>query len=836
VAEHTTAHADTTPPDQAQQERAREERQAAFVRAVVQTAVDGIITINERGLIEGMNAAVERLFGYTEAELLGQNIDTLMPPPYREQHNGFLARYLATGTGRVIGNVLELPGLRKDGSIFPMSLAVSEVHFSGQRYCTGIVHDISERKRTEAALRASEEMLRSLGDNLPNGVVFQAHDAPDGKRSITHVSAGCEALFEFTPEEVRAHPALYYERMLEEDRPRALEVEATSKRQQTTFDIEFRIVTRNGTVKWLHGRARPRRLPDGSTIWEGIFLDVSQRKRIEQELSEHAARMALSARVSSTFSESRTLRDILQRCAEELAAHFGAAFARIWTLNEAEAVLELQASAGMYTHLHGPHSRVPVGQWKIGLIAQERTPHLTNQVIGDPRISDQEWARREGMVAFAGYPLLADERVVGVMALFARRRLDEGSLESLKAISRAVALGIERKKTEEETRQAKEEADQANRAKSEFLSRMSHELRTPLNAILGFAQLLELSNPSPRQRGQIEQILKGGRHLLTLINEVLDLASIEAGRIELSVEPINVHNLFHEVLDLIRPLASQRGISLRVYPELDAAAHVKADNQRLKQVLLNLVSNAVKYNVERGSVELSCQDVDPGFHRLTVTDSGPGITPENLKRLFTPFDRLGAETTTVEGSGLGLVLSKRLVEAMGGKLGVASTPGRGTTFWVDLARARAIEEPSGEVGHSALVAEDGLLQHPCTVLYVEDNLDNLRLVEGILAYRPKVKLLSGLQGRLALDLARQHHPDLILLDVHLPDMKGDEVLRQLRAEPALRDIPVVVISADATANQIARLRAAGADDYLTKPIDVVRFLAVVDDCLKRKMP
>src|SRR5262249_45472516 len=198
----------------------------------------------------------------------------------------------------------------------------------GQRYFTGIIHDISERQRTEAALRASEEMLRTLGDNLPNGVVFQARDAPDGTRSITHVSAGCEALFDFTPEEVRANPALYYERMLPEDRPRALEVETTSKRQRTTFDLEFRIATRAGTVKWLHGRAMPRRLADGSTIWEGIFLDVSQRKRIEQELAEHAGRMALSARVSTTFSESRTLREMLQRCAEELVSYFGAAFAR----------------------------------------------------------------------------------------------------------------------------------------------------------------------------------------------------------------------------------------------------------------------------------------------------------------------------------------------------------------------------------------------------------------------------------------------------------------------------------------------------------------------------
>lgn len=639
------------------------ERRAIFVRAVVQTLVDGIITINERGLIESVNPAVERLFGYTEDELLGKNIKMLMPSPYREQHDAFLARYVATGTGRVIGNVLELPGRRKDGSIFPMSLSVSEVRFSGVRYFTGVVHDVSEQKKTQAALHSSEEMLRTLADNLPDGVVFQAHDAPDGRRTITHVSAGVERVFDFTQDEIRDNPALYYERMLPEDQPRALEVETESKKNQSQFDLEFRIRMRDGTVKWLHCRAMPRRLPDGSTIWEGVFLDISARKRIQ-----------------------------------------------------------------------------------------------------------------------------------------------------------------------EETRLAKEEADKANRAKSEFLSRMSHELRTPLNAILGFAQLLELSNPNPRQRGQVDQILKGGRHLLTLINEVLDLASIEAGRIEMSVEPISVSNLFQEVLDLIRPLASKRGISLRIEPAVDASTQVQADNQRLKQVLLNLVSNAVKYNVERGSVELTCRGSGSGL-RLSVTDTGPGIDADKLGRLFTPFDRLGAESTTVEGSGLGLVLSKRLTEAMGGTLGVESAPGR-TTFWVDLPRAASLPETLDPANIPTLAADES--QRSATVLYVEDNLDNLRLVEGILAYRPKIKLLSGLQGRVALDLARQHLPDLILLDVHLPDIKGDEVLRRLKADPALQAIPVIVISADATANQIARLRAAGADDYLTKPIDVVRFLEIVDGRLKAR--
>jgi CheY-like chemotaxis protein len=291
------------------------------------------------------------------------------------------------------------------------------------------------------------------------------------------------------------------------------------------------------------------------------------------------------------------------------------------------------------------------------------------------------------------------------------------------------------------------------------------------------------------------------------------------------------------VRDLIQPLAEQRGIHLAAPCAEEEDLYVLADNQRLRQVLLNLVSNAVKYNREHGSVTLTWEGHAPGRVRLSVRDTGPGLPPEKRKRLFNPFDRLGAEATAVEGTSLGLVLSKRLMEAMGGTLGVASTSGQGTTFFVELpsARGRDLETtPPRELAESRVTAALAPAAGPRgpVVLYVEDNLDNLALIEGILAHRPQVRLLSAMQGGLGLDLARQHQPDLILLDVHLPDMPGDEVLRQLQADPRLRGTPVVVISADATPHQVERLRGAGAWEYLTKPIDVARFLALLDPFLQ----
>ncbi len=392
----------------------------------------------------------------------------------------------------------------------------------------------------------------------------------------------------------------------------------------------------------------------------------------------------------------------------------------------------------------------------------------------------------------------------------------------------------ERKRTEEATRSARE-AEQANQAKSEFLSRMSHELRTPLNAILGFAQLLEMEDLPPRHREHVEDILKGGRHLLTLIGEVLEISRIEAGRLAMSPEPVRIGEVAGDVLDLVKPIAAQRNVRLNGNGAETCEWHVSADRQRLKQVLLNLLSNAIKFNHQGGAVTLSCEGSANGRVRIKVNDTGPGIAPNKMERLFTPFERLGAEQSGIEGTGLGLALSKGLVEAMGGTLGVESTVGRGSTFWVEFS---LIDGPVERVEQTGVTlpakTELGASQRAQIVLYIEDNLSNLKLIQHILAHRPEVRLIPAMQGRLGLDLAREHRPDLILLDLHLPDIAGDEVLRRLQNDPETRGIPVVMISANATSGQIGRLLAAGARDYLTKPLDVKKFIAVLDEVLRER--
>ncbi len=388
----------------------------------------------------------------------------------------------------------------------------------------------------------------------------------------------------------------------------------------------------------------------------------------------------------------------------------------------------------------------------------------------------------------------------------------------------------ERKRVEQILKRAKEEAERANQAKSDFLSRMSHELRTPLNAILGFAQLMQMDVLDADQAESVDQILKAGRHLLALVDEVLDIARIEAGRMSLSPEPVPVDEIMQEAWGLVRQRAAERGIEFGA--EADACnVHVLADRQRLKQVLLNLMSNAVKYNKENGSVRVDC-NTDAGMVRIAVSDTGDGIPESKMDHLFEPFERLGAEETGVEGTGIGLALSKGLVEAMDGVMGADSVQGQGSTFWLELPVAEVDLEPMIPESFGGVAPLDTLVQDvEATILYIEDNPSNFKLVERVLGRRPGITLLTAMQGRLGLELAHQHRPELVLLDLNLPDINGTEVLRRIRGDHDLADTPVVVISADVTTGQIQKVLSQGAQAYLPKPLDVQEFLRVVDEIL-----
>jgi PAS domain S-box-containing protein len=381
---------------------------------------------------------------------------------------------------------------------------------------------------------------------------------------------------------------------------------------------------------------------------------------------------------------------------------------------------------------------------------------------------------------------------------------------------------------------AKSAAEKANLAKSEFLSSMSHELRSPLNAILGFAQLMESTSPLPTdsQGESIAQILKAGWHLLKLINEILDLAAVESGKMSLSPEPVALAEVISECQAMMEPQAQKHGIGM-TFPKLDVPYYVNADRTRMKQVLINLLSNAIKYNREKGAVEVKCTVESPGRIRISVKDNGAGLPKEKLTQLFQPFNRLGQESGGEEGTGIGLVMSKRVVELMDGVIGVDSTVGVGSVFWIELLLTEAPTVETARV-ESKIVAEDRVPAGARlrTLLYVEDNPANLALVEQLIARRADISLSTAVTGTLGIELARSARPEVILMDINLPGISGIEAMKILREDPATSHIPIVALSANAMPRDIKRGMEAGFFSYLTKPIEVREFMETLDEALE----
>ncbi len=391
-----------------------------------------------------------------------------------------------------------------------------------------------------------------------------------------------------------------------------------------------------------------------------------------------------------------------------------------------------------------------------------------------------------------------------------------------------------RKRVETELNAAMAAAEKANRAKTDFLSGMSHELRTPLNAILGFAQLMEIGSPlpTPPQKRNLDQILKAGWYLLELINEILDLSLIESGKVTLSREPVSLAEVMLECRAMIEPQAHKRSIGMK-FPRFETPYFVEADRTRVKQVLINLLFNAIKYNKPGGAVSVEYTLRPPESIRISISDTGAGLAPEQVAQLFQPFNRLGKETSAEEGTGIGLVVTKRLVELMGGVIGVDSTVGVGSVFWIELSLTEAPQLAAKETERAAQVQP---LQHDGaplrTLLYVEDNPANLELVEQLIAHRPDLRLLSAADANLGIEFARAYQPEVILMDINLPGISGIAALKILRADPSTAHIPIIALSANAVPRDIEKAIEAGFFNYLTKPIKVNQFMDALDVALK----
>ncbi|MEA3208910.1 MAG: hypothetical protein QOE70_1967 [Chthoniobacter sp.] len=570
---------------------------------------------------------------------------------------------------------------------------------------------------------------------------------------------------------------------------------------------------------------------------ENLELRVEQRTaelaRAYTVIRDRAHQQEAVAQLGQRALAGADLSALLQQAAVLVRRILDVDFCSILQLDEESDELFATAHAGWPDEHLG--NRVPAGRRsQSGFTLLVREPVIVDDMAVEQRFDVSGVVRTFGVSSSVSVLIEASDRPLGVLAAFsvAPRKFVQDDVHFLQALANVLTAAIERRRAEENIRLAHEQAETANRAKSEFLSRMSHELRTPLNAILGFTQLLELDSPSASQAESVDHIARAGQHLLSLINEVLDMARIESGRLALTPEPVEIGVFLRDVIELIRPFAARHQIATIFESTGAEDAYVLADRQRLKQVFLNLLSNAVKYNRPGGQVIVTCTAQTEGRLRINVTDTGRGISAEKMRRLFLPFERLGAEDTNIEGTGIGLTLSRGIVTALEGELGVESVEGEGSTFYVTLPRAVHIEEGAAESEVSPPVAAPAPPEvTPRVILYIEDQDLNLRLVERILNPRPEYRLLTAMQGGLGLELARVHQPDLILLDLNLPDMTGNEVLRRLKEDASVQHIPVLMVSADVMGARIEEMLSLGACGYLTKPYKVVDFLRVIAETL-----
>ena len=460
----------------------------------------------------------------------------------------------------------------------------------------------------------------------------------------------------------------------------------------------------------------------------------------------------------------------------------------------------------------------------------ERAEAAIKLVLSEKKVTDYELTAcaRDGKKTEVSY---------NATTFYDRDRTLQGMFAAARDVTERKRIEQALQETNAELEGAKSAAEKANLAKSDFLSSMSHELRTPLSAILGFAQLMESESPpaTPSQKASIDQILRAGWYLLELINEILDLAQIESGKLSLSPEPVSLAEVMAECQDMIEPQAQKRRIRM-TFPPFDVPCFVGADRTRLKQVLINLLSNAIKYNQPGGTVVVECSKRTPERTRISVKDTGAGLPPEKLAQLFQPFNRLGQESSAEEGTGIGLVMSKRVVELMGGVIGVESTVGAGSVFWfelssVELSSVGAPQVANDKAETETTVAAQAQVKHGApvrTLLYVEDNPANLKLVEQLIARRSDMRLLNAVNGSLGIQLARENQPQVILMDINLPGISGIEALKILREDPATAHIPVVALSANAMPRDIEKGLQAGFFWYLTKPIKINEFMDVLD--------
>jgi PAS domain S-box-containing protein len=838
-------------------------------RAIFEQAPVAILVADDAQRFVEVNKAGCALLGAPAEQIIGAPIRQFMRAPTggAVAGTGLSAADFFLGTGP---EGTECVVLRPDGTKRYADCHTRADFRPGWHLC--VAHDGTDRKLTDEVVRRAEDTYRSLVETTNTGYLVADHEGRVIDANAEYVRlTGHADLDAIRWRKVR-------EWILPADRDRHATALAACLRDGAVRDLVINFASPAGQVIAVEINATAVQCDEGVRLLS-LCRDITSREAARQEVEtawheledrvqQRTAQLAqandqirVRARQQEAVAEfgrralaSGDLKPLLHESGEMVARLLEVEFATV--LEHADP----QSDQLLLCACHGWPGRLgeliattdPAAM--DGYVLRTGESVVSDNLRNESRFQVSSKMLESGIVSGITVLIPGEERPFGVIGAHTihARVFTQDDLAFVRSVAHVLAAAVDRSRSEAIVRAAREAAVKANDAKLDFLSRMSHELRTPLNAILGFGQLLEIENLGAREQESVDQIISAGRHLLHLVNEVLDISRIESGHLTLACEPLSVAELLAEAIDLMRPLAGAENLCVTISPDAETQAlYVLADHQRVHQVLLNLLSNAVKYNRSGGRIDVSAAPSPDGRSvRVAVADTGLGIPADMLPRLFTPFDRLGAESTDVEGSGIGLALAQRLMEAHGGQLGVQSTLGEGSTFWLDLPVAAAPTEsarvpmearagstppvPARARDGNGEAAAGGVAQR--TVLHIEDNEQNQRLMDLLLALRPNLSLVTAGRGQEGLELARTRHPDLILLDMHLPDTPGEEVLRALRAQDSTRETPVVVVSADATADRQERLRALGANDYLTKPFNVRQFLGIIDGYLQPEKP
>jgi len=818
----------------------------ALQNAILNSANFSSIATDEKGVIQIFNVGAERMLGYTAADVMNKITPADISDPQEviaraESLTTELGTPITPGfealvfkASRGIEDIYELTYIRKDGSRFPAVVSVTALR-DAQNAIIGyllIGTDNTARKLAEEALLKAG----ALQSAIFNSANFSSI-ATDAKGVIQIFNVGAERMLGYTAADVmnKITPADISDPREVIARAKALSTELETpiapgfealvfKASRGIEDIyELTYIRKDGSR--FPAVVSVTALRDDQNAIIGYLLigtDNTARKLAEEALLKAGALQSAifnSANFSSIATDAKGVIQIFNVGAERMLGYTAADVMNKITPADISDPREVVARAKELSVELGtpitPGFEALVFKASRGIEDIYELTYIRKDGSRFPAVVSVT-ALRDAQNAIIGYLLIGTDNT-------ARKLVEAERAQLYKA--------LQDKNTELES--AKAVAEKANLAKSNFLSSMSHELPTPLNAILGFAQLLESGAPAPTatQIVRLHQIIKAGWYLLDLINEILDLAVIESGKLSLSLEPLSLSDVLLECQAMIGPQAQQRGINI-IFDKVDPTWFAHADHTRVKQALINLLSNAIKYNREHGMVEVTCTAISPERIRIRIKDSGAGLPPDKLAQLFQPFNRLGQETGAEEGTGIGLVVTKQLVELMGGSIGVESTVGVGSEFWIELIRdvmpqlapehVMAPELASQAQGNAALR----------TLLYVEDNPANLMLVEQIIEGIPHVRMLSARDATLGIALARAHQPEVILMDINLPGLSGTQALKILREDPATARIPVLAISANAMPRDIQQGLEAGFFRYLTKPIKVNEFMDALDSALE----